>query len=101
MIGKNGGEDTLAHWPIASGMLSVDDASMEVLKYLDKIWDSLSSSGMSALYIAYIPIHDLQLQQKVPMKLYLMPLLGIKHVQKNLNATLMVKLLLLVLFAQK
>lgn len=45
IIGKNGGEDTLAHWPIASGMMTIDEASCEVLKYLDKIWNSLSSSG--------------------------------------------------------
>lgn len=45
IIGRNGGEDTLAHWPTVSGMMTVDEASCEVLKYLDKIWNSLSSSG--------------------------------------------------------
>lgn len=45
IIGRNGGEDTLAHWPTASGMMTIDEASCEVLKYLDKIWNSLSSSG--------------------------------------------------------
>lgn len=45
IVGKNGGEDTLAHWPTASGMMTIDEASCEVLKYLDNIWNSLSSSG--------------------------------------------------------
>lgn len=45
IIGKNGGEDTLAHWPTASGMITIDEASCEVLKYLDQIWASLSTSG--------------------------------------------------------
>ncbi|RVW65135.1 hypothetical protein CK203_035785 [Vitis vinifera] len=44
-ICRNGGEDTLAHWPTASGMMTIDEASCEVLKYLDKVWGSLSSSG--------------------------------------------------------
>lgn len=48
-IGRNCGEDTLAHWPTASGMMTVDEAACEVLKYLDKIWGSLSSSGKSSL----------------------------------------------------
>ncbi|XVF66987.1 hypothetical protein PTKIN_Ptkin10aG0083900 [Pterospermum kingtungense] len=51
IIGKNGGEDTLAHWPTASGMMTIDDASYEVLKYLDKIWGSLSSSGCYILLL--------------------------------------------------
>lgn len=45
IIGKNSGEDTLAHWPTASGMMTMDEASCEVLKYLDQIWSSLSNSG--------------------------------------------------------
>lgn len=45
VIGRNGGEDTLAHWPALSGIKTIDEASLEVLKYLDKIWRSLSSSG--------------------------------------------------------
>jgi sacsin len=48
VIGKNGGEDTLAHWPIASG-LNIEECTCEILKYLDKIWDSLSPSGASLL----------------------------------------------------
>lgn len=45
VIGRNGGEDTLAHWPAISGIKTVDEASLEVLRYLDKVWSSLSSSG--------------------------------------------------------
>lgn len=45
IIGKNSGEDTLAHWPTALGMMTMDEASCEVLKYLDQIWSSLSNSG--------------------------------------------------------
>jgi sacsin len=45
VIGRNGGEDTLAHWPTASGLMTIDEACCEVLKYLDKVWGSLSSSG--------------------------------------------------------
>ncbi|KAJ4822812.1 hypothetical protein Tsubulata_015814 [Turnera subulata] len=56
VIGRNGGEDTLAHWPITSGMLTIDEASCEVLKYLDKAWDSLSSSDVEALKrVAFLP----------------------------------------------
>ncbi|KAJ1427629.1 Sacsin [Sesbania bispinosa] len=43
VIGKNGGDDTLAHWPIASG-LNIEECTCEILKYLAKIWGSLSSS---------------------------------------------------------
>lgn len=45
VIGKNGGEDTLAHWPTASGVVTIDDASLQILKYLDNTWGTLSSSG--------------------------------------------------------
>ncbi|KAK6241558.1 hypothetical protein SCA6_006947 [Theobroma cacao] len=56
IIGKNGGEDTLAHWPTASGMMTIDDASCEVLKYLDKTWGSLSSSDIAKLQgVAFLP----------------------------------------------
>ncbi|KAK4746859.1 hypothetical protein SAY87_025896 [Trapa incisa] len=56
VIGKNGGEDTLAHWPIASGILTVDDASLEILKYLDSMWGTLSSSDIVELQkVAFIP----------------------------------------------
>ncbi|KAK8493331.1 hypothetical protein V6N12_000543 [Hibiscus sabdariffa] len=56
IIGKNGGEDTLAHWPTASGMMTIDDASLEVLQYLDKTWGSLSSSDIAKLQgLAFLP----------------------------------------------
>ncbi|XP_030491993.2 uncharacterized protein LOC115707993 isoform X1 [Cannabis sativa] len=56
VIGKNGGEDTLAHWPTASGMMTIDEASCEVLKYLDQIWGSLSSSDIKELEkVPFIP----------------------------------------------
>ncbi|PRQ41414.1 putative transcription factor C2H2 family [Rosa chinensis] len=56
IIGRNGGEDTLAHWPTVSGMMTVDEASCEVLKYLDKIWNSLSSSDIMDLQrVPFIP----------------------------------------------
>ncbi|CBI27138.3 unnamed protein product, partial [Vitis vinifera] len=56
IIGRNGGEDTLAHWPTASGMMTIDEASCEVLKYLDKVWGSLSSSDKAELQkVAFIP----------------------------------------------
>ncbi|XP_024933308.3 uncharacterized protein LOC107406217 isoform X3 [Ziziphus jujuba] len=56
IVGKNGGEDTLAHWPTASGMMTIDEASCEVLKYLDKIWGSISSSDLMELQrVPFIP----------------------------------------------
>ncbi|XVE66342.1 hypothetical protein DITRI_Ditri08aG0072500 [Diplodiscus trichospermus] len=56
IIGKNGGEDTLAHWPTISGMMTIDDASYEVLKYLDRIWGSLTSSDIAKLQrVAFLP----------------------------------------------
>lgn len=51
MIGRNGGENTLAHWPTASGMMTVDEASCSVLRYLDRVSGSLSSSGNSILHL--------------------------------------------------
>lgn len=45
VIGRNGGEDTLAHWPNDPNVMTIDDASCEVLKYLEKVWSSLTSSG--------------------------------------------------------
>ncbi|KAM4120132.1 hypothetical protein ACJW30_03G110200 [Castanea mollissima] len=56
IIGRNGGEDTLAHWPTTSGMMSIDEACCEVLKYLDKVWGSLSSSDIMELQrVAFLP----------------------------------------------
>lgn len=59
VIGRNCGEDTLAHWPTASSSMTVDKASFEVLKYLEKVWGSLSSSGSSLfLNILFFVIHS-------------------------------------------
>uniref|UniRef100_A0A7N0RD15 RING-type domain-containing protein n=1 Tax=Kalanchoe fedtschenkoi TaxID=63787 RepID=A0A7N0RD15_KALFE len=56
VIGNNSGEDTLVHWPIASGTLTVDQAACEILKYLDKIWGTLSAADNSDLRkVAFIP----------------------------------------------
>ncbi|KAI3696119.1 hypothetical protein L1987_79128 [Smallanthus sonchifolius] len=55
-IGRNFGEDTLAHWPNGSGLISVEEASFEIFKYLDKMWGTLSSSDVSELQqVAFIP----------------------------------------------
>ncbi|GJZ89640.1 reverse transcriptase [Tanacetum coccineum] len=43
-IGKKFGEDTQAHWPTESGLITVEEASFEIFKFLDKIWGTLSSS---------------------------------------------------------
>lgn len=51
VIGRNCGEDTLAHWPTASSSMTVDKACFEVLKYLENIWGSLSSSGSSLFFL--------------------------------------------------
>ncbi|KAK4261932.1 hypothetical protein QN277_004866 [Acacia crassicarpa] len=56
LIGKNGGEDTLAHWPIASGM-KIEECTCQILKYLDKLWSSLSSSDVLELQkVAFLPV---------------------------------------------
>lgn len=56
VIGRNGGEDTLAHWPTMSGLMTIDEACCEVLKYLDKVWGSLSSSDILELQrVAFLP----------------------------------------------
>ncbi|XP_038718957.1 sacsin isoform X2 [Tripterygium wilfordii] len=55
-VGRNGGEDTLAHWPTASGTMTIDEASCEVLKYLDKVWGSVSASDVIELQkVAFLP----------------------------------------------
>lgn len=57
VIGKNGGEDTLAHWPIASGLKNIEECTCEILKYLDKIWGSLSPSDVAELQkVAFLPV---------------------------------------------
>ena len=45
VVGRNNGEDSLARWPTTSGMMAVEDACVEILKYLEKVWGTLSSSG--------------------------------------------------------
>ncbi|KZV50624.1 sacsin [Dorcoceras hygrometricum] len=56
IIGRNDGEDTLAHWPAVSGCRTIDEASLEVLRYLHKVWDTLSSSDISRLQqVAFLP----------------------------------------------
>ena len=62
IIGRNGGEDTLAHWPTVSGMMTIDEASCEVLKYLDKVWGSLSSSGSFFVFSCYLTLLSLLLK---------------------------------------
>lgn len=56
--GRNGGEDTLAHWPIASGVLTVDDATLQILNFLDKAWSSLSSSGSFLLLYSFLDLFN-------------------------------------------
>ncbi|KAG8376019.1 hypothetical protein BUALT_Bualt09G0019400 [Buddleja alternifolia] len=60
VIGRNGGEDTLAHWPAVSGVKTVDEASLEVLKYMDKVWGSISSSGDFRFLVEHPDIAKLQ-----------------------------------------
>ncbi|CAF2017384.1 unnamed protein product [Brassica napus] len=56
VIGRNGGEDTLAHWPNDPDVMTVDVASCEVLKYLEKVWGSLTSSDILELQkVAFLP----------------------------------------------
>jgi sacsin len=45
IVGKSSGEETLARWPTIVGMKSVEEAFGDVLKYLNNIWGTLSSSG--------------------------------------------------------
>ncbi|CAN8264910.1 unnamed protein product [Cochlearia groenlandica] len=56
IIGRNGGEDTLAHWPNDPGVMTVDFASCEILKYLEKVWGTLTSSDILELQkVAFLP----------------------------------------------
>lgn len=56
VIGRNSGEDTLAHWPATTCIKTIDEASFDVLKYLDRVWSSLSSSDKEALcQVAFMP----------------------------------------------
>ena len=45
IVGKSSGEETLARWPMIVGMKSVEEDFGDVLKFLNNIWGSLSSSG--------------------------------------------------------
>ncbi|KAJ3692968.1 hypothetical protein LUZ60_012063 [Juncus effusus] len=57
MVGKYNGEDTLAHWPTSSGVMSVESTFLEILRYLDKIWETLSSADKDELKkLAFIPV---------------------------------------------
>eukprot|EP01018_Ginkgo_biloba_P011710 Gb_03748 [translate_table: standard] len=57
VVGKNGGEETLARWPTSAGMKSVEDAFSDVLKYLSNIWGALSSSDILELQkVSFIPV---------------------------------------------
>lgn len=56
IVGKDGGGDTLAHWPTTTNIMNVENAACEVLKYLDKVWASLSSSDVKELEkVAFLP----------------------------------------------
>lgn len=55
VIGRNGGEDTLSHWPISVGIMTINEASCEVLKYLERIWSTLSSLGK---YLPYSQVES-------------------------------------------
>jgi hypothetical protein len=57
IVGRGNGEDTLAHWPTSSGIMTVEDAFHLILQYLDKIWGTISFSGSTKcgmLVYAYI-----------------------------------------------
>ncbi|XP_072965979.1 uncharacterized protein [Typha angustifolia] len=57
VIGRDNGVDTLAHWPTSSGMITVENAFLEILQYLDKIWGTLSSSDKRELRkLAFVPV---------------------------------------------
>ncbi|KAK1273593.1 hypothetical protein QJS04_geneDACA019168 [Acorus gramineus] len=57
VVGRNNGEDTLAHWPVTVGMMTIEEATCEVLKYLDKAWESLSSQDkLEVQKVAFLPV---------------------------------------------
>ncbi|WOK94827.1 sacsin [Canna indica] len=57
VVGRDNGEDTLAHWPTSTGIMTVEDAFLEILKYMDKIWGTLSSSDILELQkVAFVPV---------------------------------------------
>lgn len=56
-VGRGNGEDTLAHWPSSSGIMTVEDAFLQILQYLDKVWGTISSSERTELQkLAFIPV---------------------------------------------
>ncbi|KAF8769255.1 hypothetical protein HU200_006764 [Digitaria exilis] len=57
IVGRGNGEDTLAHWPTSSGIMTVEDAFQQILQYLDKIWGTISFSEKTELEkLAFIPV---------------------------------------------
>lgn len=57
VVGRNNGEDTLAHWPISSGIMTVEESFFEILKYLDKVWGTLSSPDIADLQkVPLVPV---------------------------------------------
>ncbi|XP_074588626.1 LOW QUALITY PROTEIN: uncharacterized protein LOC141844465 [Curcuma longa] len=57
VVGKDNGEDTLAHWPTSTDIMTVEDAFSDILKYMDKIWGTLSSSDIMELQkVAFVPV---------------------------------------------
>ncbi|XP_066349988.1 uncharacterized protein [Miscanthus floridulus] len=57
IVGRGNGEDTLAHWPTSAGIMTVEDAFLQVLQYFDKIWGTISSSEKTELEkLAFIPV---------------------------------------------
>ncbi|KAG2569738.1 hypothetical protein PVAP13_7NG437900 [Panicum virgatum] len=57
IVGRGNGEDTLAHWPTSSGIMTVEDAFQQILQYLDKIWGTISFTEKKELEkLAFIPV---------------------------------------------
>lgn len=57
IVGKSSGEETLARWPTNIGMKSVEEAFGDVLKYLNNIWGTISSSDILELQkVSFIPV---------------------------------------------
>ncbi|KAL0905364.1 hypothetical protein M5K25_023777 [Dendrobium thyrsiflorum] len=57
VVGRNNGEDTLSRWPCSPGMMTVEDASFEILNYLDTNWGARSSSDTRELQkVPFIPV---------------------------------------------
>ncbi|KAL6651611.1 hypothetical protein ACP70R_010536 [Stipagrostis hirtigluma subsp. patula] len=57
IVGRGNGEDTLAHWPTSSGIMTVEDAFLRILQYLDKTWGAISSSDKTELQkLSFIPV---------------------------------------------